>query len=228
MKHLLCTASTILLLLGCSQTFLHAKEPETQEPVKNWRSLFDGESLEGWFVPVYGGDGIVKVDEGNLVIGRGALMTGIRYEKEFPRVNYEIRYEARRTRGFDFFGACTFPVKDGYVTFINGGWGGGLIGLSNIDDRSAADNETGMHFGFRNNIWHRFRIRVTDEMVQVWITRQDREGNWEEEQSVIELALADKTLSTRLEVDLFKPLGFTTWSTEGELRNIEYRLLTEP
>ena len=172
-----------------------------------------------------GGDGEVDVRGGNLVIGRGTTMTGIRSLKEFPKVNYEIRYEARRTQGYDFFAACTFPIKESFCTFINGGWGGGLTGLSNVNGYDASENPTTAYFEYRDNTWHRFRIRVTDDRIQVWIAAQDREGNWGEEESVIEIETEDREFSTRFEVERYKPLGFTAWNTEGQLRNIEYRMI---
>lgn len=190
---------------------------------ENWQSLFDGETMAGWTTPVYGGDGEVDVHEGNIVIGRGEMMTGIRCEKGIPTVNYELRYEARRTGGYDFFAACTFPVKESYCTFINGGWGGGLTGLSSVDGRDASENLTSSYFTYKENTWYRFRIQVTDNKIQVWLTPQDKEGNWEAEQSVVELETKDRTLSTRYEMDRYKPLGFCTWNSEGQLRKIEYR-----
>jgi len=202
-----------------------AEETAEVKAIEHWIPLFDGESLAGWAMPVYGGDGIVDVQKGILVIGRGDMMTGIRYEKEFPKINYEIRYEARRTEGYDFFASCTFPVKESFCTFINGGWGGGLTGLSNVDGLDASENSTGTYYGYRDNTWHRFRIRVVEDMVQVWITAQDREGNWEEERTIIELETEDRKLSVRSEVNQYKPLGFCTWSSEGQLRNIEYRMI---
>ena len=192
---------------------------------ENWLPLFDGESTTGWSIPVYGGDGDVDVQEGNLVIGRGEMMTGIRYEKDFPKVNYEIRYEARRTQGYDFFAACTFPVKTSFCTFVNGGWGGGLTGLSSIDGYDASENETGEFYDYREGAWHRFRIRVMDDMIQVWLTAQDKERNWGEEKSIIKLETKDRELTTRLEMERYKPLGFCTWNTEGQLRKIEYRMI---
>ena len=194
---------------------------------EKWVSLFDGESTAGWSIPVYGGDGDVDVQEGNLVIGRGEMMTGIRYEKEFPKNNYELRFEARRAQGYDFFAACTFPVKESFCTLINGGWGGGLTGLSSIDGYDASENSSSMHFTYKENIWYRFRMQVTDDTIQVWITPQDKEGNWGEEESVIKLVIEDRKLSTRFEVERYKPLGFCTWVTEGHLRNIEYRVIKQ-
>ena len=195
-----------------------------EEMKETWLTLFDGETMAGWMVPVYGGDGEVEVQDGNIVIGRGEMMTGIRYEKEFPVIDYEIRYEARRMQGYDFFAACTFPMKTDYCTFINGGWGGGAIGLSSINGYDASENETSDYFAFRDKTWHRFRIRVESEQIQIWITPQNREGDWGEEKLVVDVEIDEsKKLSTRYEVNLYKPLGFSTWSSEGQLRNIEYR-----
>jgi hypothetical protein len=207
-----------------------AKEPATETTVEkpaseNWKPLFDGESLTNWSIPAYGGDGNVDVEGGNIVIGRGEMMTGIRYEKEFPLINYELRYEARRTQGYDFFAACTFPVNKDFCSFINGGWGGSVTGLSSINGYSASENETGSPFDYRDRTWYRFRILVTDKRIQVWIAAQNKEGQWEAEQSVIDFEMEDeKELSIRMEMNLYKPLGFCTWSTEGQLRNIEYRV----
>jgi len=238
MKHLICSALACLLLLGCSQTEVsdkstantepcpcsaHSPNDEKQTPATNWQPLFDGNTMAGWTVPVYGGDGEVEAREGSIVIGRGDSITGIRYEKEFPTIDYEIQYEARRTGGYDFFAACTFPVKERHCTFVNGGWGGGVIGLSSINGYDASENLTSVFVDFRNDTWYRFRIRVTEAMIQVWMTPQDKEGNWEAERSIVECEMEDKEVSTRFEMDLYKPLGFCTYSTEGQLRNIEYR-----
>ena len=191
---------------------------------KAWIPLFDGESLAGWAVPVYGGDGTVEVQEGNLVLGRGERMTGIRYEKEFPKIDYEIQYEARRTEGYDFFAACTFPVNDSFCTFVNGGWSSGTIGLSSINGYDASENSSSSHYGFKESVWYRFRISVTSNSIKVWITPQDKEGNWETETIHVDFTMEEETtLSTRMEMNLYKPLGFCTWSTEGQLRNILYR-----
>jgi len=194
---------------------------------EHWQLLFDRKSLAGWSVPVYGGDGNVDVQEGNIVIGRGEMMTGIRYDKEFPKIDYEIRYEARRTQGYDFFAACTFPVKESFCTLINGGWGGGLTGLSSVDGSDASENQTSTFYDYRENTWYRFRIQVQDDAIQVWITTQDGKGNWGEEKSIIEIETAERELTTRYEMDKYKPLGFCTWVTEGQLRNIEYRMIEQ-
>lgn len=249
MKHFLLPALALLLLVGCTATDsnISPEEPNTvitnndgnvngsvvieetaqNEINDNWVQLFDGKTMTGWTVPTFGDDGDVDVKDGTIVIGQGDSITGIRYNKEFPKVEYEIRYEARRTGGGDFFGACTFPVKESYCTFVNSGWGGAITGLSSIDGSDASENSFSTYFEYKDNTWYQFRIRITNKMIQVWITPQDKEGNWEAEQSVIELETDDRTLSTRYEMDKYKPLGFCTYATEGQLRNIEYRKVVE-
>lgn len=224
MKNSLCLAF-VLALLFCSvpTEYSCADEKKTEKSEGNWKRLFDGESLVGWSLPVYGGDGTVDVQKGNIVIGRGEMMTGIRYEKEFPTNNYELRYEAKRIEGYDFFAACTFPVQKNFCTFINGGWGGGLSGLSSIGGYDASENETSSYYEYKDDTWYRFRLRVTDKKIQVWIAGQDKEGQWTAEKQVVDFEIADKKVSTRMEVDQYKPLGFCTWSSGSHLRNIEYR-----
>ncbi|MDR0610994.1 MAG: DUF1080 domain-containing protein [Planctomycetaceae bacterium] len=189
-----------------------------------WQPLFDGKTLTHWSVPVFGGDGEVQVKDGNLVIGQGAMITGIKYEKVFPRVNYEIRYEAKRTKGNDFFGALTFPVGDSCCTFINGGWGGGTVGLSCVDGMDASENETSSFFSFKDNQWYKFRIFVTGTLIRVWIDEPTKDGK-RKETLIVDLKMGEKKISLRDETSQYQPLGFCTWVSEGWIRNIEYRKL---
>jgi hypothetical protein len=202
-------------------SFFSVVEPQGEYA---WQRLFDGKTLTDWSVPVFGGDGEVKVKDGNLVIGQGAMITGIKYEKVFPRVNYEIRYEAKRTMGNDFFAALTFPVGDNYCTFINGGWGGGTVGLSCVDGMDASENETSSFFSFKDNQWYKFRVFVTETLIRVWIDEPVKDGK-RKETLVVDLNVGEKKISLRDETSQYKPLGICTWVSEGHIRNIEYRKL---
>jgi hypothetical protein len=243
MKRSLCFTFAFLALVGycpateppppAAEPAVEAKK-EAAEPAElkeKWLPLFDGKTLTNWSAPDYAGGAEVSVEDGNIVIGRGETMTGIKYEKPFPGVNspksnYELRYEARRTSGSDFFAACTFPVKDSFCTFVNGGWSGSVTGLSSINGFDASENATTSDYFYSDRTWYRFRIKVTDKQVQIWVTPQNKEGNWTEEKSVVEIELNDNTkLSIRSEMDSFKPLGFCTWYSEGQLRNIEWRVV---
>jgi hypothetical protein len=107
-----------------------AQAKEKKPSPYQWRDLFDGKTLNGWKVPKFGGEGQVKVEDGCIVMERGDPMTGIAWAGDFPKTNYEVEYVAKRTDGIDFFATVTFPVGDSFCSFVTGGWGGSVIGLS--------------------------------------------------------------------------------------------------
>ncbi len=206
--------------------FVCAAEKPAEKPKDEyaWQPLFDGKTLDGWTVPVYGGDGEVSVKNGHVVIGQGAMMTGIKYEKVFPRIDYEIRYEAKRNQGNDFFASLTFPYGDSCCTFVNGGWGGGTTGLSNVDGLDASENETSSYFSYRDLQWYRFRVRVTGRFIRAWVEEETKDGK-RKETMVVDLETKDKKISLRDETSSYQPLGLCTWCCEGEIRDLEYRKL---
>ena len=182
--------------------------------------LFDGETLKGWEATDFYKAGAVSVDDGAIVMApsdaRGG-MTGITSTRsDLPTTDYELVFEARRTSGRDFFAAATFPVGDGFLTLVNGGWGGSITGLSSINGMDASENETGTTFDYENGTWYRFRILVTDRAVRCSI----------DDEEIIALDPEGRDLGTRLEVRSNQPLGFASWESGGELRLVTLRRLT--
>src|SRR3954471_19771661 len=137
-----------------------------QEPA--WQPLFDGQSLKGWKESPFTGHGAVKIEDGSIVLGKG-YMTGVNIAGEFPKTNYELRMEAQRVEGNDFFAGITFPVNDSHLTWINGGWGGKMVGLSSLDDNDASENETSTQRTFQLGRWYRLWLAVTPDRVRAWI-----------------------------------------------------------
>lgn len=181
-----------------------------------WIPLFDGVSLAQWKETPFPGRGKVTVKDGMVLFGKGR-MTGITFTGEFPRSNYEIRFEAARFDGNDFFGSIVFPVKDAFCSWINGGWDGAVVGLSNIDGYDASENDTSTAKDFERGRWYAFRLVVTDQRITAWI-----DGH-----IVIDTALANRKVSLRFDdTDLSTPLGFASYATAAGLRNIEYRRVT--
>ena len=182
-------------------------------------SLFNGKDLTGWEIATLGdfaSHGKVYVKDGRIFLEQGSLMTGIRCPRDFPTSNYEVALEAMRVSGYDFFCGMTFPVGKSWCTLIVGGWGGMVVGLSNVDDLNASENETTLGMEFDSGRWYPIRVRVTDAKIQVWIGEDrvihlDREGHkfgvWEEQQPI-------------------KPFGVATWDTGGALRNITLQRLS--
>ena len=182
-----------------------------------WKPLFDGNSLSGWREAPFRDHGIGRVESGTIFLEPGNPMTGINWTGEFPKSNYEVRFEAARLSGNDFFASLTFPVKDSFCTFVTGGWGGDIVGLSSIDGWDASDNETRTYVNFENGRWYAFRIEVTDEKIRAWI----------DDKLVVNTAIAGRSIGLRPgDIKLSTPFGFASYRTRGALRKIEYRLLT--
>lgn len=181
---------------------------------EEWTSLFDGASLAGWKPAPFPGQGKVAVREGMIVLERGDRMTGIVLTRPFPKVNYELRFEAARLEGNDFFAGLVFPVRDAFCSWICGGWDGSTVGLSNVDGYDASENETSINRDFRQGRWYGFRLAVTAERLQAWI----------DDSAVIDLDVTRHQLALRFDdTDLAKPLGFASYGTVGGIRKIEWR-----
>ena len=192
-----------------------AKPDEKKSPPPKWKDLFDGKTLTGWKVPDFGGQGKVYVKDGTIVMERGSMMTGVTWTGKVLRNNYELTLEGMRLDGSDFFCTTTFPVGDEPCTLVVGGWGGELIGLSNVDYQDASENLTSSTMDFKNHKWYRVRIRVTDAAIQAWIN----------DQQVVNQPRKDHKFGIRMEVELCRPLGIATWDTTGAVRKIRVRAL---
>jgi hypothetical protein len=180
-----------------------------------WKDLFDGKTLTGWKVPEFGGDGEVHVEDGAIVMEMGASMTGITYTGEVPRTDYEVSLEGARIDGVDFFCTTTFPVGKDPCSFVVGGWGGGVVGLSNVDYYDAYNNPTATFHDFKKGQWYKVRIRVTEAKIEAWI----------DDEQVVDQPREGHKIDIRYEVELCKPLGIATWVTKGAVRNIRLRKL---
>jgi hypothetical protein len=184
-----------------------------QEPA--WQSMFDGQSLKGWKETPFTGKGVVKVQDGCLVIGKG-YMTGVTYTGTLPKANYEVRMEAQRAEGHDFFAGITFPVNDSFITWINGGWGGSMVGLSSLDGNDASENETSTSRNFEPGRWYSLWFAVTPDRIRTWI----------DEEPVIDVQIGNHEVGLRPgETDLSKPFGIATYNTTSKVRKIEWRPL---
>jgi hypothetical protein len=181
------------------------------------KSLFDGRTLAGWKNADFHGRGKVYVKDGAVVMEAGNDMTGITYTRgDFPKTDYEFTIEGKKIEGDDFFCTTTFPVGDSFCSFVVGGWGGSLVGLSSIDFLDASMNETSQSKEFKSGRWYGVRVRVTRDRIQAWIDREQ----------VVDLDITDKKLSIRIECEPCKPFGVATWRTTGAVRNLRVRALT--
>jgi hypothetical protein len=182
-----------------------------------WESLFDGRTLGAWKSTTFGGEGEVSVEDGQIILPPGSELTGIHWSGALPRMNYEIALEAMRVDGSDFFCGLTFPVGPDPCSLIVGGWGGGVVGLSSLDLRDAANNDTTRYREFQKGRWYAVRLRVTKNKIEAWI----------DEEKMVDSDITGKKISIRPEVELSKPLGIASYSTRAALRNIRIRTIPE-
>jgi len=185
--------------------------------IQDDKLLFNGVSLDKWQVIDFEGHGDITVADSSIIIGKGDLISGIRWTEDFPTTNYEINLYAKRIEGSDFFCGMTFPVKESFLTLVLGGWGGSLTGLSCIDGYDAANNITGNIFRFASGWWYAVRLRVTDRKIEAWI----------EDEKVVDFMIENSRLSLRWEVEASVPFGITTYKTTGAVRDLKLHLITE-
>lgn len=217
----------LVLLSGIlvGSTLTRAEEPADKKPAApkaadkpdvKWQSLFDGKTMTGWKPTEFGTGGEILVEKGQMVISFGDGCTGVTWQKDFPKVDYEVRVEAQRVEGTDFFCGMTFPVQESPCSLIVGGWGGTIVGLSSIDGDDASQNETTQFMSFKKGQWYNIRVRVTKTRITVWI----------DEKQVIDQETTGHKVTIRPEVEKSRPFGICTWSTTAALRKIELRKLT--
>jgi hypothetical protein len=216
-------AGVILVLDGCATQ--HAPAPSEVKadasadsaaplPLHQATIDIDGKPVAGWRETEFAGRGEVRVERDRLILQTG-YMTGVTWTNAFPKIDYEVNLDAMRVDGSDFFCGMTFPVGEAPCSFIVGGWGGGVVGLSSIDGEDAANNETTKYLNFEKGRWYHIKVRVTQSSIECWI----------DEEKVINVVTTDRTLSVRTEVELSRPFGIATWSTTGALKDIKVKKL---
>ena len=105
-------------------------------------------------------------------------------------------------------------MGDSFCTWINGGWGGEVVGLSSIDGADASMNETTFARKFELGRWYSLRLRVTPATISAWI----------DDELVIDVAIAKKWIALREgDIDRSIPFGIAAYSTVAGVRKIEWR-----
>lgn len=195
-------------------------QPQTGVALKgqaeHWLPLFDGATMTGWKSTSFGGGGGAEVEKGALIVDQGEELSGVNCTAEFPKIDYEFELEAQRRSGLDFFCGITFPVRDRYLSFIIGGWGGSTVGISSVNNKDASMNETTSTRFFKDDRWYRVRLRVEESRIQAWI----------DDERVVDLSTQGKDLSLRPgEIDLSAPIGIASFRTTAAYKGMRVRRL---
>lgn len=182
--------------------------------------LFSGPELKHWRVAdksYFDKHGAVSWQDDVLTLEAGSPGTGVVADFKVPRNGYELHFQARRTAGDDFFCGLTFPFDDQQATLILGGWGGGTVGISNVNHFSAIENASTRNFAFENDRWYDFRLRVTPADIELWI----------DDKSLFLLDTEEKAFSIWWEQRPMVPLGLASWRTTGQFRRVRLMAITQ-
>jgi hypothetical protein len=196
--------------------------PQAPRPAKT-TDLLQAAHLPLWQASAIPDQGPVEVTANGITLHPGQPMTGVRFTGDWealqlPWIDYALTFEARRTEGRDFFATCTFPVgaRDRCVSLVVGGWGGGLVGISSIDHLDASENSTRGEMRFENNRWYRLRLEVRENDLRAWIN----------DLPMVNVSIKGRQLSLRSgDIERCTPLGFATWRTQAEIRNVRIERL---
>lgn len=193
-------------------SFAQGRKPADE----GWQALFDGKTLGNWQPSKFGGDGAVKVENGEIVLDAGKPFTGITWAgADLPKTSYELALQARRVEGRDFFAGITFPVADSFCSLILGGWGGTVIGLSSVNSEDASQNQTSQSMEFELGRWYNVRIRVTEPAIEVWL----------DDRQIIKQDLKGNKISIRMDMDPSVPLGVASYRTKAALKDLRLKRL---
>lgn len=206
------------LILPADAPLSAEKEALSADPVATrsaaneleWKTLFDGKSLENWKAGVYGDSPELEFTADGAVIPQGVPLSGITYLGEPPIDPFTLEVQATRVYGADFFLGVTFPVNGEHVTLILGGWGGGLCGLSCIDDQDASTNATRTYRDFPNGKRQTVIIEVTSAQIRAFINGE----------LLLDTSIEGRRLGLRTEVTPSKPLGIASFATRTVLHSV--------
>lgn len=223
MTYLLCALAAVTFLCFDAATERVGGQPAgaggqgaTVDGGADWQPLFDGQQLGHWQPTPFFRAGTVTVDDGRIVLGRGQDLTGVTWTgPELPSTGYELRLQAMRLEGTDFFAGISFPVAGRFCTLILGGWGGYTVGLSSINGRDASENDTNLSIEFESGRWYDIRLRVTPARIEAWL----------DDRQIIDQDVQGHDFDTRLEVEPSLPFGIASWQTKAALREIRLRRL---
>jgi hypothetical protein len=214
-------AASSLLLCGSIVLSTGSSQAQDNPPVEtqietDWKPLLPSSGLEGWEITNFGGEGEIANQDGELTLEPGDPLTGItRIRKDFPTDNYEMQWSAQRANGSDFFAGVTFPVGKEYCSFICGGWGGGLVGISCIDGNDASENETASYRNFKNGQWYHFKVRVDPTHIGVWLDNEQ----------ILNVERHNRRFSVRAEVMRSRPVGYCAFQSKVIVKDWQFRTI---
>ncbi|MBL7222904.1 MAG: DUF1080 domain-containing protein, partial [Candidatus Brocadiae bacterium] len=194
---------------------LRRLKPEPPRDVEGRIRLFDGMTLEGWRVIKGPGQfGAVRVDDGRLILEKGANPTAVVRDGAFPTTHYEVTLDLMRIEGSGSV-SVAFPVGEMTCNLWLGTHGArALAGLGNVDGKPAYENDTKRDIQFETDRWYTARIRVIDQRIEAWLDGR----------KVTELTTEGHKLFASAP-GAPAPFRLSTWISAAAFRNIVVRRL---
>ncbi len=207
--------AVLAVLAGCGRSVQEVAEPASWE-------LLSPVHAAGWRSAGIPEQGAAVVREGEIHLEAGLPMTGIAFAgwaaAGLPGTGYAVEYEAMRVDGEDIFGMLTFPVAShgAHATFVLGGWGGTLTGISSIDFADASENSTRGEQRFANGRWYHVRLEVRPDDLRAWVDGR----------IVVNAGIKGRKVGLRPGfIDHCLPFGFASWNTEARIRAVRVEKL---
>ena len=196
-----------------------AAQPPAPFEGEGWQAMFDGQSLAGWRETPFAGHGEVHCQSGVIVLSMGDPFTGINWTNDFPKVNYEVAFDAMRLMGSDFFCGLDGAGRHQLLQPDCRRWGGSLVGISSLDGMDASENETTKFMNFESGRWYRIRLRVTEKRIEGWIDKE----------KLVDVDISERRISVRPgDIELSQPIGVAAWQTAAAFREIKFRRVSGP
>jgi hypothetical protein len=211
---LLASVTALLLLAACEK----GREPAPTEAI----DLLSQDAVTRWQAAELTGAGAVKMQPGLIRLEAGQPVTAARFTGwealALPLCDYEVKLEARRVEGNDFFATLTFPIGSlsTSASLVLGGWGGGLVGISSLDGQDASENSTRSEHVLVNDLWYQMRMVVKRDELMAWL----------DDRLVINTSLKGRRIGLRLgDIEACAPFGLASYGTTGEVRRLSIRRL---
>jgi hypothetical protein len=87
------------------------------------------------------------------------------------------------------------------------------VGLSNVDDMAANENDTSQYIEFKDKKWYAVEVRVTGGRIGVFL----------DDKQIIDQEIKDHRFTIWPQQEPVRPLGVATYGTEGEIRRLAVR-----
>lgn len=165
------TAGLVISFMACS---------ESQKEATPWVNLFDGETLNGWYIK--GGDASYKVENGAIVgstvYDTKSTSTFLITEKEYDDFILEVDYKVDpkmnsgiqiRSNSLDHYMNGRVHGYQIEIDPLDRAWSAGIYDSSRRGWLFPLTDNTKAQEAFKQNEWNHYRIEAIGDTIKTWI-----------------------------------------------------------